>query len=168
MQPLCQDHTGIQYHRHNLTEYGKCTTRMDSNVRVHKKTHTTMERNVPAPAKASRSSPLESDRAMMVLAAAVYSPSLLEGKQISFTPACVAGSQTINSCICIKCCQAQVILSMQSQHGQNNGICPVSILCIIAYCLGVEVIGMHGCLGTKHRTSKPQAVSTKRSTWVLC
>ncbi|KAA6428485.1 MAG: hypothetical protein FRX49_01361 [Trebouxia sp. A1-2] len=42
----------------------------------------------------------------MVLAAAVYSPSLLEGKEISFTPACVAGSQTVNDFTCSKCRQA--------------------------------------------------------------
>ena len=43
---------------------------------------------LPAPAKASRSSPLESDLAMMVLAAVVYSPSLFDGNDISFTAAC--------------------------------------------------------------------------------
>ena len=166
MQPLCQDHTGIQYHRHNLTEYGKCTTRMDSNVRVHKKTHAIMEHT-------------SASKGLQVLAIGVRpgnngagsccvqsQPFGRQGDQLHPSLCCrIPNNQ---QCKCIKCCQAQVILSMQSQHGQNNRICSVSILCIIAYCLGVEVIGMHGCLGTKHRTSKPQAVSTKRSTWVLC
>lgn len=47
-------------------------------------------RDPPAPAKASRSSPLESDRAMMVLPATVYRPCRLDGSVNTFTSACTA------------------------------------------------------------------------------
>lgn len=52
---------------------------------------------LPAPANASRSSPLESERAMTVVAATVYRPWRLEGRDRTFTSTCTTANTELSA-----------------------------------------------------------------------
>ena len=65
--------------------------------------------------------------------------------------------------------QQRLASASDSQHAATasakiTGFGPVSIMCVITYCLGVEVIGLHECPGTQETQDHqhPRRINKKK------